>query len=152
MKLSLMNAKETQIFSEKVSIRYFRVGEEVVPFGEEISEGDGVELSGGRLVPSSNNEQCWLINLVGHSIFLSSGGEILLKGKDVYNSEKISALVKMPINSWALCYDSFYDEFILFRFSSDKVEQESGVNADVATTFYGLEFPIEVTVEGEGDE
>ena len=149
MKISLINEKETSAFG--VPIKYFQIGEEVITFSEKISEGDNVKLSGSRLVPSSNNEQCWLINLVGDSIFLTSGGEILLKG--VRQNNKISALVKVPVDSWALTYDEYYDEYTLFRFTHDGVELERGTNADVAMSFYGLtEFPIEVVLEEEGDE
>ena len=148
MKISLINEKETSAFG--VPIKYFQIGEEVITFSGKISEGDNVKLSGSRLVSSSNNEQCWLINLVGDSIFLTSG-EILLKG--VYNNSKVDALLKVPVNEWALTYNAYDDEYTLYRFTPDKVEWERGVNADVAMSFYGLtEFPIEVVLEEEGDE
>ena len=146
MKLSLINARETSTFGK--SIRYFQIGEEVVTFGEEISEGDSVTLSGSRLV-TAPEDGCWLINLVGDSIFLTSGGEILLKG--VYNS-KIDALLRVPVNGWVLTYSSYDDEYTLFHAAPDKVEWESGINALVVLSHLGLEFPIEVIVEEEGDE
>lgn len=149
MRVSFINAKETSSFG--VSIRYLQIGDEVITFGDEISEGDNVELSGSRLVPTPDDDECnyWAAALTGDSIFLSSGGEILMKGICSYNSKKM-ALVKVPVNGWALTYSAYDDEFTLFHFT-DKVEWEKGTNADVALAFYGIEFPIEVTVE-EGDE
>ncbi len=144
MKISFINSRDTSSFG--VSIRYFQIGEETITFGEEISEGDSVTLSGSRLV-AAPDDGCWVINLIGDSIFLSKG-EILLKGS--YNN-RIYALVKVPINEWALTYNA-YDEPTLFHFTPNKVELESGINADVAMSHFGLEFPIEVTVEEEGDE
>jgi hypothetical protein len=99
-------------------------------------------------VATPDDDECWLVNLIGHFIFLTSG-EILLKG--VYNS-KINALLKVPINEWVLTYNAYDDEYTLFHFTPDKVEWESGINADAAVSFYGIEFPIEVRLEEEGDE
>lgn len=145
MKISFINSRQTSAFGE--SIGYFPIGDETITFGKEISEGDSVKLSGSRLV-AAPDDGCWVVNLVGHSIFLTSG-EILLKG--VYNS-KINALLKVPINEWVLTYNAYDDEYILFHFTPDKVKWERGINADVAMSFYGIDFPIEVRLEEEGDE
>ncbi len=147
MRISFINSRETTSFG--VPIGYFPIGDEKITFGEEISEGDNVKLSGSRLVSTPDDDECWAINLVGDSIFLQNG-EILLKG--IHQSGKVSALVKVPINGWALTYNAYYDEWTLFHFTPDRVEWERGTNADVTVSFYGMEFPIEVTMEEEGDE
>ena len=147
MRISFINSRETEIF--KIPVRYFQIGDTFITFGDEVSEDSHVEFQNNRLVVSQKEDNTWLVNLIGHSVFLTSG-EILLKGV-VYN-DKIDTLLRVPINEWVLTYNAYDDEYTLFHFTPDKVEWESGINADAAVSYFGLEFPIEVIVEEEGDE
>ena len=148
MRISFINSRETEIF--KIPVRYFQIGDTFITFGDEVSEGSHVEFQNNRLVVSQKEDNTWLVNLIGHSVFLTKG-DILHKG--VYN-DKIDTLLRVPINAWALTYDNAYDEYTLFHFTPDGVEWEEGIRAEVAMSFYALDVSpelIEVRIE-EGDE
>lgn len=147
MRISFINSRETEIF--KIPVRYFQIGDTFITFGDEVSEDSHVEFQNNRLVVSQKEDNTLLVNLIGHRVFLTKG-DILHKGRNA--DGKVSALIRIPINEWALCYNEFSGDYTVFYFNPEGIQVEYGQDALIALSYFGLEFPIEVTVEGEGED